>query len=75
MHSRLYLDVLNNGFKLRRAVGPLFQELHGVIKVPHVFCVHLQKGCKFLQNVSYSRRRLPAKTADKTFVNRNLKKS
>lgn len=63
-----HLNVLNNGLKLRRAVGPLFQQLHGFIEVSHIFCIHLEKGCKFLQNVPDTRCRLPEKDRDRTLV-------
>lgn len=55
-----YLYLLNDGLELRRAVGPLFQHLHGFVEILHVLCVHLEEGCEFLQDVSDPRYGRPA---------------
>ena len=54
------LDLLDDGFELRRAVAPLFQQLHGLVEVLHVLGVHLQEGRELQQDVSDARCRLPA---------------
>lgn len=56
----IYLDLLNDGLELRRAVDPVFQQLHALVKVLHVLRVHLEEGCEFLQDVSDARCGRPA---------------
>lgn len=55
-----YLYLLNDGLELRRTIRPLFQQLHGLVEILHVLCVHLEEGCEFLQDVSDARRGRPA---------------
>lgn len=55
-----YLYLLNDGLELRRTISPLFQQLHGLVEILHVLCVHLEEGCEFLQDVSDARCGRPA---------------
>lgn len=57
---REYLYLLNGGLELRRAVGPLFQQLHSFIEILHILGVHLEKGCELLQDIPDTRRGRPA---------------
>lgn len=50
-----YLNLLYDGLELGRTVGPLLQQLHGLVKVLHVLAIHFEEGCEFLQDVSYAR--------------------
>ena len=54
------LDLLDGGLELRRAVGPLLQQLHGLVEVLHVLGVHLEEGSEFLQDVPDARFQRPA---------------
>lgn len=54
-HLWEHLYLLDGGLELRGAVSPLFQQLHGFIEILHVFGVHLEKGCEFLQYVPDTR--------------------
>lgn len=49
------MDLLYDGLKLGRTVGPLLQQLHGLVKVLHVLAVHFEEGREFLQDVSDAR--------------------
>lgn len=53
------MDLLYDGLKLGRTVGPLLQQLHGLVEVLHVLAIHFEEGCEFLQDVSDARRRRP----------------
>lgn len=55
-----YLYLLNDALKLRRAVSPLFQHFHGLVKILHILGVHLEEGREFLQDITDTRRGRPA---------------
>lgn len=58
--AQIYLDLLNDGLERRRAVGPLLQQLHGLVEVLHVLSVHFEEGGEFLQDVADPRCGRPA---------------
>lgn len=56
------LDVLDNALELRGPLCPGVDQVHGPVKVLHVFTVHLHEGGQFLQDVSDPRVGVPAAT-------------
>lgn len=52
---RMYLYLLNYALELRRTVGPLFQQLHGLVEILHILCIHFEERCEFLQDVPNAR--------------------
>lgn len=63
-----YLNVVNDGFELRRALHPGVHQLHGRVKVLHIFAVHLQEGSQFLENVPDSRVHIPKSKGRESWV-------
>lgn len=61
----MYLYLQNDGFELGRAVAPLFEQLHGVVEVLHILCVHFEEGCEPLQDVSNARGGCPGRKTKK----------
>lgn len=67
-----YLDLLNGGLELRRTVSPLFEQLHGLVEILHILCVHLEEGCEFQQDVSDARFGRPEGRERRRYVNHNV---
>lgn len=61
-----YLYVLDNALELRGPLCPGVDQVHGPVKVLHVFTVHLHERSQFLQDVSDPRVGVPAE--DKQFT-------
>lgn len=60
-YSHHYLNVLNNEFELRWPFSPRFHQFHCIIKILHVFSIHLKERSQLLQNISNPRGGSPAK--------------
>lgn len=52
--------VLYDALELRGPLHPGVDQVHGSVKVLHIFTVHLHKRSQFLQDVSNSRVGIPA---------------
>lgn len=62
METDLY--VLDDALELRGPLRPGVDQVHGPVKVLHVFTVHLHERSQFLQDVSDSRVGVPAADAE-----------
>lgn len=58
--TETYLYVLDNALELRGPLCPGVDQVHGPVKVLHVFTVHLHERRQFLQDVSDPRVGVPA---------------
>lgn len=59
-----YLYVLDNALELRGPLRPGVDQVHGPVKVLHVFTVHLHEWSQFLQDVSDTRVGVPEGNAE-----------
>lgn len=62
--TETYLDVLDDALELRGPLCPGVDQVHGPVKVLHVFTVHLHERSQFLQDVSDPRVGVPAADAE-----------
>lgn len=62
--TETYLYVLDNTLELRGPLCPGVDQVHGPVKVLHVFTVHLHERSQFLQDVSDPRVEVPAADAE-----------
>lgn len=59
-----YLYVLDNALELRGPLCPGVDQVHGPVKVLHVFPVHLHERSQFLQDISDTRVGVPTANAE-----------
>lgn len=53
--SESHLYILDDVSESRRAFGPGSHQLHGLIKVPDIVCIHPQEGRMLQQNITKTR--------------------